>query len=295
METILLWLLKRFYGTEFVSRSLFEELAARYQAKELQLDQALSDIEIAGQVAITTGNGFLDSADVLNQRIVSLEMALAEVDSVAFAKLRQERDALLAENAILKQQAMTDSLTGLMNRRGLEIVLSSLTAERGRWAHDNEEQRRLPLWVAIAFDIDHFKRINDTYGHAAGDQVLRTLARLMKEHLGRRDSDYVVRTGGEEFFVFFSWLPQHQDQETDLVREAYVKTAAFLAEVRKTPFAVEVNNGITKRIPITLSAGISRMSSSSPKDVERAMGDADKALYVAKGNGRDRVIRSDML
>lgn len=172
-------------------------------------------------------------------------------------RLREERDALIAELGI---RAETDYLTGLANRRAFERELAQgVTSTAGQLA-------------AIAFDIDHFKRINDTYGHAAGDLLLQQLAQRCRELL--RPGDHIARIGGEEFAVL-----------TDVAQPA---DALALAErlrcgIAERPFAV----GPTEALPVTASFGVAvtpRLAEGVPV---RLLAQADAALYRAKHRGRN--------
>jgi diguanylate cyclase (GGDEF)-like protein len=123
-------------------------------------------------------------------------------------------------------------------------------------------------------DVDHFKPVNDTHGHLAGDQILQQLAGLMQKH-AKRAADIVCRYGGEEFAII---LP-----ETDL-QEAEIFAKQLLEQVRETEF--ETNAGLLK---ITLSVGVISTSTRVFDNVDELFKAADDALYAAKHDGRDRV------
>ena len=195
------------------------------------------------------------------------EELLARVD-VAM-RLKRERDQLRVnarkaeEHAELAQErAMTDALTGLLNRYGLQRVL----------AHEHAEARRYnrPL-SCLMIDLDKFKTINDTYGHSAGDAALQQVATILTEAVRR--SDMVFRYGGEEFLVL---LP-----ETDL------EGAAQLAEKIRVAAASRPFGDGERIFHFTLSAGASSLcDSESGNDM---IARADVALYQAKDQGRNRV------
>lgn len=170
--------------------------------------------------------------------------------------------ALAFANADLKgevaRMADTDSLTGLANRRSLT---KSLAREVARSERTGE-----PLSLAV-LDIDHFKRINDTFGHLAGDEVLRTVAQAMAAHV--RDVDIVARYGGEEFAVV---LPNCSSE-------------GALTVVERVRAAIASSTDLTK---VTASAGVATVAGSG-SDGEALMAAADEALYEAKRSGRDKV------
>lgn len=167
----------------------------------------------------------------------------------------------------LKMQSYVDGLTGAFNRRFLEELVEKIVAQTLR--------RNSNLGI-LMIDVDFFKQVNDTYGHDAGDEVLRQIAKLIKENI--RKSDYLIRYGGEEFLVLLSD-----------VKEGYAeKVAEKLRKIiEDTP--ITLPNGQTIRK--TVSIGVSEF----PKDCEgkfwKCVKFADVALYRAKEEGRNRVVR----
>ncbi|MBU6272292.1 MAG: diguanylate cyclase [Betaproteobacteria bacterium] len=164
----------------------------------------------------------------------------------------------------LRLQATTDYLTGLANRR---YFMDRLEAEFSRFRRRPTHQTCL-----LALDLDHFKRVNDTHGHAAGDQVLRHVAELMRQTVRR--PDVLSRSGGEEFLLL---LP-------DTGRDAAVALAERIRRrVAGTPTVID---GLS--IPVTISIGVSALN---PADSNRdaVLARADAALYEAKRAGRDAV------
>lgn len=193
------------------------------------------------------------------QRIVSLQQELL-ARQIELHRVNAEMAKL---NQRLEELANTDVLTQLANRRHLLEQLESL------WATAERHQR--PLAV-IMFDVDRFKRVNDTYGHAAGDEVLRMVARLARR--GLRRGDRVGRIGGEEFCIVCS--------ETD------VEGAAVLAErIRSTVEQTPVRTD-EQTIRVTISLGVAERSERHECE-EHLIADADAALYRAKENGRNQV------
>ena len=166
----------------------------------------------------------------------------------------QRRISFLAEH---------DGLTELLNRQAAERVYDREQARASR--------HELPLSVLL-FDIDHFKRINDRYGHDRGDRVLRTLTARVREHL--RASDTLARWGGEEFVI----IAPHTSEDLAMQLAERLRTAVETMAVG-TPETV------------TISIGISRCARADSLD--RAIDRADHALYRAKRAGRNRVERAE--
>lgn len=174
--------------------------------------------------------------------------------------------ALVMRELELRQETATDTLTGAGSRKAFRDETNKLLALASRHG--------MPL-SCIALDVDHFKRINDTYGHAAGDQVLTGIVQGLKAEL--RQSDFVGRVGGEEFAVL---LPQ-TDQAT----------AVQVAEKLRQRIKALQFPGSDLPIEVTISLGVA--SYNQGDDVESLVARADKALYEAKRTGRDRTCRSD--
>lgn len=161
----------------------------------------------------------------------------------------------------LEYLSLTDDLTHAFNRRYLELYSVKLLANSARYGQ--------PLSFLLC-DIDHFKQINDTHGHNAGDLVLRKLTQIIRKTI--READVFVRLGGEEFALF---LPNTSMQEA-LTSAERIRKAVQSAKV-------ETNGNV---IPITISLGAVQYSGDT---LEELIGKADKALYRAKANGRNQV------
>ncbi len=203
------------------------------------------------------------------ERIEALDLGATDLIAEPFVSaelVARVRAALKARHivSILSEQSQRDHLTGLANRSTLEDHL--LRA----W---NAFQNRGVALSVIIVDLDHFKAINDNYGHATGDEVLRVAARLLTA--SARSSDLVARFGGEEFVV--------------VACDCAAAIAASLAERFRTRLAQERISARGREIAVTASAGIAaadRAEQNGPADLLRQ---ADEALYHAKASGRNTV------
>ena len=166
--------------------------------------------------------------------------------------------------AKLREQAIRDPLTGLFNRRYLNETLEREIVRAGR--------ENVPLSVIMA-DVDHFKMINDTYGHPVGDKFLVEIASLLKSHA--RGSDIVSRYGGEEFLLV---LPG-----------TALDSAARRAEEIRQKCAEIIIQHEGKDLKVTMSFGVA-IYPDHGKEAEEIIVKADKALYRAKAQGRNRTV-----
>jgi diguanylate cyclase (GGDEF)-like protein len=187
---------------------------------------------------------------------------------------RRRLEALVAERtselkaayARIEEASVTDPLTGLRNRRYLEQVIGADVELAGRGHGD--------LIVLLA-DLDHFKSVNDTYGHPAGDAVLVEMAGLLRETF--RASDHLVRWGGEEFLIVVRFTPRvHASELAEKLRVA----------VERHPFVLP-DGTILQR---TCSIGYAAWPSPGTPTFDRAIAVADSALYAAKQSGRNAVM-----
>jgi diguanylate cyclase (GGDEF)-like protein len=192
----------------------------------------------------------------VDEQLANLSVHLREASPVLEAKRLMET---------LRESSMRDAMTGLYNRRFLEEYLDTLIASVTR--------NKLHLGI-LMLDLDYFKKVNDTYGHEAGDKVLIELARVIRQCM--RASDLTVRFGGEEFLVILN------DTDADGAMVLAEKVRASVEEMR-----VQITGGAIQK---TISIGVSDF----PADGEnfwQVLKYADVALYAAKENGRNRVER----
>ncbi len=168
---------------------------------------------------------------------------------------------------ILKESSLKDSLTGLYNRRFLDEYVEKLKPQVMR--------QKINVGIML-IDMDHFKMVNDTYGHAVGDVVLKELATVLNSNV--READLVIRYGGEEFIILL--MDVESEEQTMEVAEK------LRTKVQNTDISI----GDNKRLNKTISLGVSMF----PKDSEsiwQAIKYADIALYEAKKTGRNRIVR----
>lgn len=176
-------------------------------------------------------------------------------------RLGEYNNLLEQQNADLAEQSRTDPLTGLPNRRAMSAALTAAVC-------DADGQ---PRQTAVALlDIDHFKRVNDLYGHATGDHVLAELARLLRAHFAGQG--LAARFGGEEFVV--------------LMPDTALATAELQCDVLRMAVA-----DLPLGIPLTIRIGVAAHHHGDT--VEQTLARADAALYQAKHQGRNRVLRAD--
>jgi two-component system cell cycle response regulator len=185
--------------------------------------------------------------------------------SFRFALTDFRQEGLLRK---LYESSTRDALTGAYNRRHFEDRLRAEIAFAVRHATD---------CGLLLLDLDHFKRVNDTHGHPAGDEVLRHLAVIAGRTL--RAEDVFARFGGEEFAV--------------ILRGASTRGAGRLAERLRDALAEQHATHAGKQIPVTLSAGCAALSCCTKPSSEELVAVADRRLYRAKQAGRNRVVASD--
>jgi diguanylate cyclase (GGDEF)-like protein len=186
----------------------------------------------------------------------------------AEAELRKARDALETANRTLERQAMQDGLTGLANRRQFDVTLG------------NEFSRATRQGSSLAFimiDVDYFKQYNDRYGHSAGDEVLRSISKLIRALTPKRPGDLSARYGGEEIGIV---LPNTDIHGAEAVAERIRLAVQNLGLPHSgSPFG-----------HVSLSAGVATITPRRGVHLSSMLVEAaDKALYVAKSEGRNRV------
>ncbi|GAC1542988.1 MAG: hypothetical protein NVS3B10_07280 [Polyangiales bacterium] len=195
---------------------------------------------------------------------------------VVFQDVTRQREAEEARTRLLAElaaQARTDALTGLANRRH---AAETLTAEV-----DRGKRYGRPLAVVL-FDLDHFKMINDDFGHQAGDAVLRTFGDVLRA--SARGTDVVARWGGEEFLAIL------HEADADAASAFADRVRVALAATK--PVGPHLDAGGPPSRKVTVTARVAALGAGATLDAEALVRRADAALYDAKNSGRDRVARA---
>jgi diguanylate cyclase (GGDEF)-like protein len=253
LASAVLWLIAALTLILLAAMLIFQRTVIR---RVIRLDQAASAMSEGGHVAMP--------ADALDDEIGRLGRTFRTM-AERIAEHTEDLEHQVAERTeMLEKVAYTDFLTGAMNRRG---VLQRLEKERNRLAHTGG------LLAVMIIDVDHFKRINDTWGHGVGDQALIAVASLLQTTV--RDYDLVARWGGEEFLVALFGLNKFDELE--------IVADKLLAAIRQH----SLDCG-TKRIELTYSIG--GVVTSPQAALDAIVHQADAALYRAKNEGRNRAV-----
>jgi diguanylate cyclase (GGDEF)-like protein len=245
-----------------VAKAQAETVLAQVPALAARAAQGLGcdnvDEAAIGSTLVDVHRGLTELNQSYEVMVRRLEALIREKEELALS--------LAAANAQLEALAMTDPLTGLANRRGVE----------GALARDLARADRDGRWLSVvAVDVDHFKKVNDTHGHAVGDQVLVALARGLATSL--RAGDLAGRIGGEEFLTI---LPDTNPEGA--------KVAAERLRARIAADRLRLPNG---ELLVTASLGVASVQ--GPGCLRAAaslLARADAALYEAKRTGRNRVV-----
>ncbi|WP_298406933.1 tetratricopeptide repeat-containing diguanylate cyclase [Janthinobacterium sp.] len=257
-----------------ISNQLFEkqrqkavyELQEKYEAEKKQR-----------QIELLSRENQLKSTEIDNRRLqqrvwwlLALVLAMASVIvSLLYRKVRHANVQLKVKNQELKRQSSRDPLTALYNRRHFqEFMRSHAGKPQPSWGGD-------VVGALFLLDVDHFKHINDRYGHAAGDLVLTTIAETLHDVL--RETDMIVRWGGEEFLAFLPAVAR--DGLDDIARRILNGMAAQVIRYQGQAIQVHVSVGFAP-YPLTPLG--------RPLTWERSVNLIDMALYLAKAHGRNR-------
>lgn len=225
---------------------------------ENDIDAINSFVQLAA-LALDNARLFANAKNDLEEKIIA-EGELQQANK----KLKIQLEKIKSLQFELREQAIRDPLTGLYNRRHLNEMLQRELARAKR------EQTTVSF---VMIDIDHFKKVNDTLGHETGDKILQELAAQLLSHT--RSGDIICRYGGEEFLVI---LP-----------DVTAETSFQIAEKWRNLFERTGTLSENKNLQATISCGIAEYPSDGLTDAE-VISNADKALYIAKRTGRNRVV-----
>ena len=230
-----------------VKRAINQANLYRFLEKPFNND----DIVLTVRAAV---RAYCQERDLIRQN-EQLRRLNAELESIVAERTRE----LVEKNRELEVLSVTDRLTGLFNRRKLDEVLEEELIRCRRYAQE---------FAVIIMDIDHFKRVNDSYGHHLGDTVLQAMAQILRERT--RDADALARLGGEEFVI--------------VCRHSSIDAAVETAERVREAIAAHAFPGVGFA---TASFGVAACCEGDT--TESLLERADAALYRAKGSGRNRV------
>jgi diguanylate cyclase len=266
--------------------SINASILTSYQSqKSLSESREGLNSKLQNQVADTTkaiqGANDLDSLKVLiNDRLSTISSTMSEYKT---NMLEQEKYATqsitLLRNKVTRMEKDTSSLRSLLQERLAQAMTDSLTDLPNRTSYQERiiplckimQEQQSPLCLAVC-DIDHFKRVNDTWGHLAGDKVLRLVPKQIRAVLLK--DDMIFRYGGEEFVIVFPNTTSEQAAErAEAIRQA----------VEKTPFNMQ-----GEPVSVSVSIGIAQLG--MQEDSESLFSRADKQLYLAKEAGRNRIL-----
>jgi len=260
-----------------LSNELFEK---RRQKATWELQEKYEADKRERQIELLRRENQVKSTELDNRRLqqrvwwlLAVVFALVTaIIGILYNKVRQANAQLKVKNLELKQQSSRDPLTSLYNRRHFqEFMRTHLQVEKRGSGTSGEEI----VGALFLLDVDHFKHVNDTYGHAAGDIVLKMIAESMRDIL--RETDMIVRWGGEEFLAFLPAIPRSGVEE--IARRLLTGISTHVVEYQGTQITVNVSIGFA---PFPLVPGEHALP------WERAVNLVDMALYLAKAHGRNR-------
>ena len=227
--------------------------------RRIKADEKTRDIPVIFITVKTDEDSIVDAYDLGGVDYITKPFLDREVLSRVKKELKLQE--MMQELALL---ASTDPMTKLYNRRYFSRIAQHVLALAKR------ERESLSV---IMLDIDHFKRVNDTYGHQVGDQVIILLAETITAHL--RKSDFAARFGGEEFVILLPRTPLDNARST-------------AEKLRKAVEALTFKTGEGLEVHFTISLGVSTVDIMTETSVEPALKRADDAMYLAKESGRNR-------
>lgn len=236
----------------------------RGQAMRLAPDRILIDLSFGLSLHEAVREYDLRAADFAPTDLAVELLYLLEAKTAALCEFEQLNQRLRSAKALAEEQATSDPLTGLRNRRALDQALQQLLSRRQAFG-------------LLHIDLDHFKTVNDTHGHAAGDQMLVEVARRLR--VATRDNDLVARVGGDEFIVLAKGLTG---------RDGLREMASRILDILSHPLPVTDLGQM-----VSASIGIARNQPGRGLTADRLLAEADRALYRSKSLGRGRACFDD--
>lgn len=233
--------------------------ATLYDALVITQARSIRHLPIVGQAEELLG--LLSQGDIARAHFRAIEQQREIIEQ----HIQQRTSHLLEANQKLKALSLQDSLMGIGNRRAMEVDI--------QYTHTEAQRHQRPYCVAL-LDVDFFKKYNDHYGHQAGDEVLRQLAKHTQQAI--RASDRLYRYGGEELLLL---LPETSTE----------KAVAVVGRVLSSIENADIKHTESPFGHLTISAGVSVAALGGVKSWQDAIKEADERLYVAKSSGRNQV------
>ncbi len=265
-------------------RELSEQLFRADRDRELAELQAKFDVaQREKQIEVLQQKNELQGVELKNknlQRVIFflatlVALAVAGTIALLYRKVRKSNRELYETNLKLEQQSTRDPLTGLFNRRAFQDMMRQRAQTPDRRAID----AGLPPHALILLDIDHFKLINDTHGHACGDLVLVELGRRLAQIM--REDDMLMRWGGEEFLIYLNHIPA--EHLAPIVERVLAAVGSELIDTGEQHVAVTTSAGF-------IALPLARNARGVEMNWEKALHLADTALYLAKTRGRNQAV-----
>jgi diguanylate cyclase (GGDEF)-like protein len=269
--------IKAYHRERELSNELFEK---QRQKAMWDLQEKYETEKKQRQIELLSRENQVKTTEIDNRRLqqrvwwlLAVVFAMAAVIvGLLYRKVRQANAQLEVKNLELKAQSALDPLTSLYNRRHFQEFMRSHHHVEKRGAGTSGEE---VVGALFLLDVDHFKHVNDTHGHAAGDAVLRMISDNLREIL--RETDMIVRWGGEEFLAFLPAIPRSGLDE--IARRILTGISAHTIDYQDSKISVNVSIGFAP-FPLTLAG--------NALPWERAVNLVDMALYLAKAHGRNR-------
>jgi diguanylate cyclase (GGDEF)-like protein len=274
--------LSAYHRERQLSNELFEK---QRQKSMLELQEKYETEKKQRQIELLSRENQLKGAEIDNRRLqqriwwlLALVFGLASVMiGMLYRKVRNANAQLEEKNLELKAQSTLDPLTSLYNRRHFQEYMRGLKPHEKLppEVEKRAEHRNDIVGALFLLDVDHFKNVNDTYGHAAGDAVLKMISENLR--IALRETDMIVRWGGEEFLAFLPASPRHGLD--DIAQRILTGISSQTIRYQGHEISVNVSVGFS---PFPLTPG------GVPLPWERAVNLVDMALYLAKSHGRNR-------